>query len=137
MYLRRPGYLDLAQLIVCLVVQMELPSYKAVLCRQLALRRTLDSEKQPSRGATERKSRHNSTIKPSLRYRFQCLIFSRHGERALEIFLWKHTQTHNDNCMPRGSGHRGITMLHLAMYNTILVHESEGLLDLETRTPLL
>ena len=63
MYLRRPGYLDLAQLIVCLVVQMELPSWKAVLCRQLALRWTPDSEKQPSKWATERKSHHMVLVK--------------------------------------------------------------------------
>ena len=87
---------------------MELPSWKAVFCKQLALWRTPDSEKQPSRWATERKSRHNSTIKPpiqnppisfqdnialSLHCRFQRLIFSRHRERALQSFLRKHTQT--------------------------------------------
>ena len=141
--------LYLAEFIVCLVVQMELPSWKAVRCRQVALRRTPDSGKRPSRWATKHKSCHNSTIKPliqnppisfqdnvalSLHCTFQNLIFSGREEWALERFLRKHTQTHDDYCMPQGSAHRGLIIYSIGMSTSDKVSVNANLLMVHINT---
>ena len=121
---------------------MELPSWKAVSCRKLALWLTLDSEKQPSRWATEHKSRHNSTIKPPIQnppISFQdnnyCAKLALHvsalnfqqtrrtSSGKLSAETHTHTHTHDDYCMPLGSAHQGIMSKKVVLDNIILAFQ--------------
>ena len=90
--------LDLAQLIVCLVVQMELLSWNAFHCRQLTLRWNRDREKQPS----SEQFYFKIILVLSLHCTFQRLIFSGLREQAyLKSFLRKHTHIQQ---LPYASG---------------------------------